>query len=220
MVLAEGPAGYARLARAISEAQIAGEKGAPRTTIAGLATAARAAVHLDPVAERDEQLVVRAHRVSQGHGAGGARARRPRGRAPRARRARRRVRPRPRARGAVGPRRPARPSPQRRAGDGRGRAPGSTWSPPTTCTTPPPRSVHSPPRSRRSARAVRSTRSTAGSPRRRSRTCAAPASRRAGSLAGRARWSAPSTSRAPARSTCVSPRPSCPTTTCRTGTPR
>jgi error-prone DNA polymerase len=48
VVLAEGPAGYARLARAISEAQFAGEKGAPRTTLAGLATTARAAVHLDP----------------------------------------------------------------------------------------------------------------------------------------------------------------------------
>ena len=48
VVLAEGPAGYARLARAISEAQFAGEKGAPRTTISGLAATARAAVHLDP----------------------------------------------------------------------------------------------------------------------------------------------------------------------------
>ena len=48
VVLAEGPAGYARLARAISEAQFAGEKGAPRTTIPGLATTVRAAVHLDP----------------------------------------------------------------------------------------------------------------------------------------------------------------------------
>ncbi len=35
--------------RAISEAQFAGEKGAPRTTIPGLAATARAAVHLDPV---------------------------------------------------------------------------------------------------------------------------------------------------------------------------
>ena len=48
VVLAEGPAGYARLARAISEAQFAGEKGAPRTTIPGLAATARAGVHLDP----------------------------------------------------------------------------------------------------------------------------------------------------------------------------
>ncbi len=48
VVLAEGPTGYARLARAISQAQFAGEKGAPRTTLAGLATNARAAVHLDP----------------------------------------------------------------------------------------------------------------------------------------------------------------------------
>ncbi len=50
LVLAQGPAGYARLARAISEAQAAGEKGAPRTTVDALAVAARAAVHPDPVA--------------------------------------------------------------------------------------------------------------------------------------------------------------------------
>src|SRR5512132_4595872 len=37
VVLAEGPAGYARLARAISEAQMRGEKGAPRLTLAHLA---------------------------------------------------------------------------------------------------------------------------------------------------------------------------------------
>src|SRR4249920_82163 len=46
IVLAQGPVGYARLAKAISEAQLAGEKGAPRTSIAQLATAARAPVHL------------------------------------------------------------------------------------------------------------------------------------------------------------------------------
>ena len=48
LVLAEGPVGYARLARAISEAQLAGEKGAPRTTVDALADAARAPVHLHP----------------------------------------------------------------------------------------------------------------------------------------------------------------------------
>ena len=48
LVLAEGPLGYARLARAISEAQMAGEKGAPRTTVDALARAARAPVHLHP----------------------------------------------------------------------------------------------------------------------------------------------------------------------------
>jgi error-prone DNA polymerase len=48
LVLAEGPVGYARLARAISEAQMAGEKGAPRITIDALARAARAPVHLHP----------------------------------------------------------------------------------------------------------------------------------------------------------------------------
>jgi error-prone DNA polymerase len=48
VVLAEGPVGYARLASAISAAQMAGEKGAPRTTIDALARAARAPVHLHP----------------------------------------------------------------------------------------------------------------------------------------------------------------------------
>src|SRR3954451_11852438 len=48
LVLAEGPVGYARLARAISEAQMAGEKGAPRITVDALARAARAPVHLHP----------------------------------------------------------------------------------------------------------------------------------------------------------------------------
>jgi error-prone DNA polymerase len=50
LVLAEGPVGYARLARAISEAQMAGEKGAPRSTLEGLARAARSPVHLHPQA--------------------------------------------------------------------------------------------------------------------------------------------------------------------------
>src|SRR4051794_5430619 len=48
LVLAEGPIGYARLARAISEAQLQGEKGAPRTSVEALARAARAPVHLHP----------------------------------------------------------------------------------------------------------------------------------------------------------------------------
>ncbi len=48
LVLAEGPVGYARLARAISEAQMAGEKGAPRITVDALVRAARAPVHLHP----------------------------------------------------------------------------------------------------------------------------------------------------------------------------
>jgi len=46
IVLAQGPVGYARLAKAISEAQLRGEKGAPRATLASLADAACAAVHL------------------------------------------------------------------------------------------------------------------------------------------------------------------------------
>jgi len=50
VVLAEGAVGYARLARAISEAQMAGEKGAPRTSVDALVHAARAPVHLHPQA--------------------------------------------------------------------------------------------------------------------------------------------------------------------------
>ena len=46
VVLAEGPVGYARLARAVSAAQLAGEKGAPRLDLDALAGAARAPVHL------------------------------------------------------------------------------------------------------------------------------------------------------------------------------
>jgi error-prone DNA polymerase len=45
VVLAQGTAGYARLAKAISEAQLAGEKGAPRASLVQLADAARAKVH-------------------------------------------------------------------------------------------------------------------------------------------------------------------------------
>ena len=50
VVLAEGAVGYARLARAISEAQMAGEKGAPRTSVDALVRAARVPVHLHPQA--------------------------------------------------------------------------------------------------------------------------------------------------------------------------
>src|SRR3954454_5721162 len=48
LVRAGGPVGFARLARAISEAQMAGEKGAPRITVEALARAACAPVHLHP----------------------------------------------------------------------------------------------------------------------------------------------------------------------------
>ena len=46
VVLAQGPLGHARLARAISHGQLAGEKGAPRFTVETLAEAARAGVRL------------------------------------------------------------------------------------------------------------------------------------------------------------------------------
>ena len=47
IVLADGPVGYARLARAISAGQMAGEKGAPCFSLEGLHAAARAGVHLN-----------------------------------------------------------------------------------------------------------------------------------------------------------------------------
>ena len=47
VVLADGPVGYARLSRAISAGQLAGEKGAPCFSLEGLDTAARAGVHLN-----------------------------------------------------------------------------------------------------------------------------------------------------------------------------
>ena len=121
IVLAQGPVGYARLAKAISEAQLAGEKGAPRTSLAQLADAARAPVHSPATCPTCEQRpLVRAHRLPQGQ-----RARRARNATVRPRPesalagAGRRVRPRPRARRAVGSRRSARPAPQRRARAGR-----------------------------------------------------------------------------------------------------
>ena len=47
VVLAEGPLGYSRLARAISDAQLRGEKGAPRLDLEQLAEVARSGVHLN-----------------------------------------------------------------------------------------------------------------------------------------------------------------------------
>ncbi len=46
IVLAQGPVGYSRLAKAMSEAQLAGRKGAPRTSLGQVADAACAPVHL------------------------------------------------------------------------------------------------------------------------------------------------------------------------------
>jgi error-prone DNA polymerase len=48
VVLAQGPVGYARLAAAVSAAQLAGEKGAPRADLSLLAEAACAPVHDHP----------------------------------------------------------------------------------------------------------------------------------------------------------------------------
>jgi error-prone DNA polymerase len=48
VILAEGPIGYARLAKALSGAQMKGSKGAPRFSLEALAEAARAPVHRHP----------------------------------------------------------------------------------------------------------------------------------------------------------------------------
>ncbi len=56
VVLAEGPAGYSRLARAISEAQLRGEKGAPRLTLDQLAEAAQRPTWLERDANRSGEL--------------------------------------------------------------------------------------------------------------------------------------------------------------------
>ncbi|MBI2168743.1 MAG: error-prone DNA polymerase [Actinobacteria bacterium] len=48
VILANGPVGHARLARVVSEGQMAGEKGAPRFSLRQLADAARAPVHQHP----------------------------------------------------------------------------------------------------------------------------------------------------------------------------
>ena len=106
VLLADGPAGYGRLAKTLSLGHLAGEKGAPQFTFADVA---------DGVAGQR----VGTHRLSQGGGAVGARRSRPGGRPPRARTVGRGVRPRPRAGRAVGPRRPARLGPQRRPRRGR-----------------------------------------------------------------------------------------------------
>jgi error-prone DNA polymerase len=52
VVLAEGRIGYARLARAASEAQMRGSKGEPRLSLEELADASRAPVHLHPEPSR------------------------------------------------------------------------------------------------------------------------------------------------------------------------
>ena len=220
VVLAEGPVGYARLARAVSAAQLAGRRARPASTSTPSPAPPRAQFTSPLRGERAQRLVVRAHRVPQGRGAARRCSTTARRGPARPRPARRRLRARPRAGGAVGPRRPARPAPQRRARRSmrvrrrrRGRHQQRALRHARA-------SDRSPPRSPPSVPGARSTRSTAGCRRRRSRTCAARPSSNAGSRAGPARSSARSRSRRRARSTSGSRRPSCPTTTCRPVTPR
>ena len=189
---------------------MAGEKGAPRTSIAGLAATARAAVHLHP-SRRGERLVVRAHRLPQGHGAGRARARRA-GRRARARSTSSSTRSgatacwwscgttATRSTATATTRSRGRAARRRRSGRHQQRALRHSRATPTR------HRARGGPR-----RVARSTRSTAGSPPRRfAHLRSAGRAGAAGSHAGPARSSAPSTSRAPARSTCGSPRPSFP----------
>ncbi len=58
LVLAQGTVGYARLAKAISEAQLAGEKGAPRASLEQLANAARSQVHRHAASEHNDSWFV------------------------------------------------------------------------------------------------------------------------------------------------------------------
>ncbi len=58
LVLAQGPLGHARLARAISAAQLAGEKGAPRSSLTSLVDAARVAVHQHPASAHNDSWYV------------------------------------------------------------------------------------------------------------------------------------------------------------------
>ena len=202
IVLAQGPVGYARLAKAISEAQLAGEKGAPRTSLAQLADAARAPVHLAgnvAARENDHWFVLTGCRKGSVPAAlqrdGPAAAQK----ALAASWSTRSV--------ATACSSSCGITAIRSTGTATTRSPRSRcrpawkWSRPTTCTTPRPRAVRWRPRSPRCVPAVRSTRSTVGCRRDRSRTCAARASSSAGSRAGPARSSARSRSRVRARST-------------------
>ena len=137
IVLAQGPVGYARLAKAISEAQLAGEKGAPRTSLAAAGRRGPGA-GARPRPEPGQRPLVRAHRLPQGNGAGRARPRRPgRGRARVARAGRRRS-------GATVCSSSCGITAIRSTGTATTRsrrsrcASGSRWSRRTTCTTPRP----------------------------------------------------------------------------------
>ena len=147
-----------------------------------------------PAAERAQRQLVRAHRLPQGHGARGVGARRPR------RGARTRSSGSSPASGATACWWSCGTTATRSTVTATTRWPGWRWpsgstsSPPTTCTTPRPRSARWPPRWRRCGHAAPSTRSTAGSRRRPSPTSAARRSRPVASPAGRVRSSAPSTS--------------------------
>ena len=216
-MLARGP-GRLRTARARDQRGAArGEKGAPRFTLETLAADARAAVHLAAraVGHNDSWFVLTGCR--KGSVPARARSRRSGRGTPQPRPARRRVRPRPCARRAVGPRRPARPAPQRRARRGRGPRRCRRRRDQQRALRDARASARSRPRSPRCGPAAPSTSSTAGSPPRASRTCAARPSSCAASPASPARSSGPSTSRASAPSTCASRRRTCPTSTCPPG---
>ena len=101
LLLADGPEGYARVAKALSLGHLAGEKGAPRFSFADVADTV--AGHVWVLTGCRKGAVPRA-----------LRRRGPERGPPRARPPRRGLRPGPRAGRAVGPRRPARLGPQRR----------------------------------------------------------------------------------------------------------
>ena len=164
VVLAAGPGGLRRAwPRAISEAQLAGEKGAPRTSLDALADAhARRCTSTEPSARNDHWFVLTGCRKGTVPAAlvrdGPAAAERALDEL---------VDAFGRDRVLVELWDHGDPLDRHRndaLARGRGRAPASRWSPPTTCTTPRPRAARSPPRSPRCGPAARSTRSTAGCP--------------------------------------------------------
>ena len=195
IVLAQGPVGYSRLAKAISEAQLAGEKGARRARRSRNWPTRRARRCIS----RATSLLARTTTGSCSRVVAREACR------PRCNATVRRPRSGPwpswwRCSAATVCSWSCGTTAIRSIGTAtmhscRSRcSSGWKWSRPTTCTTPRPRAVSSRPRSPRCVRAAHSTRSTAGSPRGRSHTCAARTSNSAGSRGGRVPSNAPSKS--------------------------
>jgi error-prone DNA polymerase len=205
VVLAEGRTGYARLARAASEAQMRGGKAAPRLSLEELAEAATAPVHLhpDPSPGNDSWFVLTGCRKG----------------------------PVPKALVDHGPSAAERELHRLVELFGRDRVLVEVWDHGdpldrsrndalATSTTPRPGNGRWPRPWPPSGRGARSTRSTGGSRPAPVPTSARPPSSTAASPAGRVRSSAPSRSPEPVPSTWPWPRRTCPTSPSRPATTR